>query len=244
MFGIHSIGPGVERFYPPIIAIPFWKEPRVSELANSTAEKQQSVTESKPQGISETVKSLALLVFVALMLRGTVVEAFKIPSSSMEPTLQIGDHIFVNKLSYGLRMLGVTDMLYRWGTPDRGDIVVFTRPDDPATPEDESETNLIKRVIGLPGDRLEVRGTEVMINDHLYTEDSRYARWVHGGIAPFGPVTVPEGRVILLGDNRDQSRDSRFWNDPFLPVERIKGRAFFIWWNSLFQFRRMFTVLH
>ena len=219
----------------------------MSEQGNTASkvlpEQQVGAVQSKPQGVWETIKSLALLVVVALMLRGTVIEAFKIPSSSMEPTLQIGDHIFVNKLSYGLRLLGVTDMLYRWGSPARGDIVVFTRPDDPATPEDEAETNLIKRVIGLPGDRLEVRGTVVMINDQVYSEDSRYSRWVLGGSTSCGPVTIPEGRVILLGDNRDQSRDSRFWHDPFLPIERIKGRAFFIWWNSQFHFRRMFSVL-
>ena len=217
----------------------------MTDQVQSKGVAELSAGDAKPtQDLWGMIQSLGLLIFIALMLRGSVVEAFKIPSSSMEPTLEIGDHIFVNKLSYGLRVIGVTDMLYRWGFPDRGDIVVFTRPDDPATAEDESETNLIKRVIGLPGDRIEVRGAEVILNDSVYTADSKYARWVQGGIKAFGPVTVPEGRVLLLGDNRDQSKDSRFWNDPFLPVERIKGRAFFIWWNSLFQFRRMFTVLH
>jgi len=182
----------------------------------------------------ETVKSLAGLIIVALCLRASVVEAFKIPSASMEPTLQIGDQILVNKLSYGLHLLFFQKQsVWMWSIPDRGDIVVFTLPDEPDTSDtDESDTNLIKRIIGLPGDRVEVRGTNVYINGSLYAPDERYAVWQNGGTKDFGPMVVPPGRVFLLGDNRDYSKDARFWKDHFLPVERLKGRAFMIYWNG------------
>ena len=190
-------------------------------------------------------KQLVVLLIVVVFLRSSVVEAFRIPSQSMEPTLLVGDHILVNKLSYGFRLPLMAQSLWMWSAPKRGDIVVFTRPDDVATlNEDESATNLIKRVIGLPGDKIEVRGAEVLINDHVYEEDAKYARWIAGGASDFGPVTVPDGTVLLLGDNRDQSKDSRFWEDsPFLNIRRIKGRAFIIYWNSGFLFDRMFNIL-
>ncbi len=177
-------------------------------------------------------KSLCLFLAIAFLLRASVVEAFKIPSSSMEPTLEIGDHILVNKLSYGFRIPFRAEALLNFSEPKRGDVVVFTLPDDPGTPEiDESETNIIKRVIGLPDDEIMVRGTKLFINGKVYDQDEKYAVWVFGGQKDFGPVTVPPGRVLLLGDNRDQSKDSRFWQDPFLDMKRIKGRAFVIYWN-------------
>ncbi len=177
------------------------------------------------------LKTLAVLVVIAMILRGSVVEAFKIPSGSMIPTLMIGDHILVSKFSYGLRLPFVSDTIYRYGAPERGDIVVFTKPDDEATLEDESGINIIKRVIGLPGDTVEVRGTNVYINNQIYSEP--YARWEAGGLrdGDFGPSKIPAEHVLLLGDNRDHSRDSRFWNDPYLSMDRIKGRALIIYWS-------------
>jgi signal peptidase I len=109
---------------------------------------------------------------------------------------------------------------------------VFTRPDDPSTPyEDDSQIHIIKRVVGLPGELVEVRGAHVFINGEPL--DEPYARWVHGGglEGDFGPQTVPEGHVLLLGDNRDESKDSRFWTVPFLDEERIKGRAVIVFWS-------------
>ena len=190
------------------------------------------------------INNIVVFLAIAFWLRASVVEAFKIPSSSMVPTLEIGDHILVNKLSYGLRMPLMKKTLWQYATPDRGDIVVFTLPDDPATPDiDESQTNIIKRVMGLPGDSIEVRGMSVLINGQLYGEDERYARWLLGGRKDFGPVTVPAEHVLMLGDNRDYSKDSRFWNDPFLEISRIKGRAFIIYWNSFFSIKRMFNII-
>ena len=186
-------------------------------------------------------KSIAIFLAIAFMLRASVVEAFKIPSSSMEDTLQVGDHILVNKLSYGFRLPFIKETLMDYRTPERADIVVFTQPDDPATPEiDESDTNIIKRVIGLPGDEVELRGKTLRINGQIYPDG--HAIYRKSGIKDFGPVIIPPHRVLLLGDNRDSSRDSRYWKDPFLDVARIKGRAFIIYW-SWFDFWRMFSIL-
>lgn len=177
------------------------------------------------------IKTVAVFVLAVIFLRGTVVEAFRIPSGSMIPTLQIGDHLLVSKLSYGVRLPFVARSVFEFATPRRGDIVVFTRPDDPETLEDESDINVIKRVVALAGERVEVRGTRVFINGEPLSES--YARWVRNGIGggSFGPVEVPPQHVFLLGDNRDESRDSRFWNNPFLATDQIKGRALIIYWS-------------
>jgi len=193
--------------------------------------------EKSPSPVSRTaevisfVKTLAIFLVVAYFLRASVVEAFKIPSGSMIPTLRVGDHILVSKLSYGIRLPFMNRFIYQYAMPKRGDIVVFTRPDDPTTPENEAKINIIKRVIGLPGDTVEVRNTRLYINNQLYPES--YARWEEGGISEgnFGAERVPAGKVFLLGDNRDHSRDSRFWDDPFLDIQRIKGRALVIYWS-------------
>ena len=150
----------------------------------------------------------------------------------MKPTLRIGDYILVSKLSYGLRLPFVDEIVYQYAEPKKGDIVVFTRVDDPYTvDENESKDNIIKRVIGLPGDEIEVQRNRLYINKVL--QDESYAVWQKGGdpLGNFGPETVPEDHVLVLGDNRDHSRDSRFWLNPFLPQERLKGRALFVYWS-------------
>jgi signal peptidase I len=193
---------------------------------------RQAALQKKGTEIGEIIsffKTLALFIIIALFLRASVVEAFKIPSGSMIPTLKIGDHILVSKLSYGFHLPFLTKSIYQFGFPQRGDIVVFTREDDPMSSEDDSAINIIKRVIGLPGDTIEVIGSKVYINNREYVEP--YARWDEGGIDSWGPEVVPEGKVLLLGDNRDHSKDSRYWTDPFLPVERVKGRALIIYWT-------------
>jgi signal peptidase I len=190
--------------------------------------------EKPASGFSEVVsflKTLALFLAAAFILRASVVEAFKIPSLSMFPTLKVGDHILVSKLSYGLRLPLVKDSLFLFDSPERGDIVVFTRPDEPHTIDDESSINLIKRVVGLPGETVELRGTQLLIDGKVL--DESYARYEEHGIPDgyFGPQRIPEGHVFLLGDNRDHSKDSRFWRDPFLDMRLIKGRALIIYWS-------------
>lgn len=205
---------------------------------------QKSASATQWGEVVGLIRSFAVFLGIAFMLRASVVEAFKIPSTSMVPTLQVHDHILVNKLSYGMRVPLLAKTVFNFREPKRGDVVVFTLPDNPATPEDESDTNIIKRVIGLPGETLEVRGTKVFIDGTEYDNDREYAVWVNGGRKNFGPVTIPPGKVILLGDNRDQSKDSRYWPEPFLDVSRIKGRAFIIYWNSGLLLKRMFSIIH
>ena len=204
-----------------------------------------TTADTKPKSLKEEIveflRTIIVFVAVALLLRASVVEAFKIPSSSMEPTLEIGDHILVNKLSYGLRLPFVTESVYSFRTPKRYDVVVFTLPED-------SSTNIIKRVIGTPGDTVEVRGTQISVNGEPLHDDT-FGRWVAGGKKDFGPEKVPPGHVFLMGDNRDQSRDSRYWENPdgtsspFLEISRIKGRAFVIYWNSGLKFDHLFNVI-
>lgn len=177
-------------------------------------------------------RTLVVIFALAFSIRVTLVEPFKIPSGSMIPTLQIGDFILVLKCWYGLRLPFVTNSAVSWNTPKRGDVVVFTRPDDPNTPdEDDSDIHIIKRVIAVGGESVEVRGAKVYINGQPL--DEPYARWSEGGKfeGNFGPRMVPDGHILLLGDNRDNSKDSRFWTDPFLDARRVKGKAVVVFWS-------------
>lgn len=219
---------------------------------------------SKLTEVISFIRSIIVFIAIVLLLRGTVVEAFKIPSGSMKPTLQILDRILVTKFSYGLRLPFFTHTLVQYSTPKRGDVVVFTRPDDLRTPDkDESEDNIVKRTIGVAGDTVLVKDTQVFVNGELLREP--YARWERGGgeEGNFGPVTVPEGHVFLLGDNRDDSKDSRFWPkcdvdglepgfppcdegntpSPFLEVSRVKGKAIIIYWSTN-DLSRIGTLIH
>ena len=210
---------------------------------------------AKSKGISEVisfVKTLAFFIALALLIRGTLIEPFKIPSGSMIPTLQIGDRILVSKLSYGIRLpfyeivswfgIDLPPYIEQYGSPKRGDIVVFTRPDESRTTEDESAINLIKRVVALENETVEVKDAKVYIDGKELEEP--YARWTNGGPLEgnFGPAKVPAGGIFLMGDNRDHSRDSRFWENPFLETWRVKGRALFVYWNFN-SLNRMFTPI-
>lgn len=178
------------------------------------------------------LKTLAVFLALAFLIRASVVEAFKIPSESMIPTLRVHDYILVSKLAYGIRLPFVNRYVYQYDSPKRGDVVVFTRPDDPYTPEDDSEINIIKRVIGLPGEIIEIKGRSVLINNRKLTEP--YAQFdARDMIAgDFGPERIPDGHIFLMGDNRDHSRDSRFWEpSPYLDIQRVKGRAMLIYWS-------------
>lgn len=160
----------------------------------------------------EYAEAIIIAVVAAFLIRGFVVQAFKIPSGSMIPTLQIGDNILVAKF------------LYWFEEPKRGDVVVFKYP------RDESK-DFIKRVIGLPGEWLEMKGTTVYINGKPL--DEPYARY-NGNIGTredFGPVLVRPGHIFVMGDNRDNSKDSRYWG--LLDEHKIKGKAFMIYfsWN-------------
>jgi signal peptidase I len=191
--------------------------------------------------VRKNIVSLGVMLALVFGIKEMIVGSYRIPSESMVPTLMVGDLLFTWNLSYGVRLPFEFDSFWQWDIPSRNDVVVFRRNDDPSTTEDETAINIVKRVIGLPGDTIEVRGTTVFINGSKLEETRPI--WKQGGWADFGPVTVPEGHVVVLGDNRDFSKDSRFWgNGPFLPIKNIRGRAFFIYF-SFNKFSRIGTVI-
>jgi signal peptidase I len=181
--------------------------------------------------LREYVEALGVALLLALAIRTFVVQAFKIPSGSMLPTLQIGDHILVNKFLYGPRLeIPLTQMslgrLPGLRKPRPGDVIVFIWPKD-------RSKDFIKRVIAVEGQTVEVRNRKVFIDGKPW--DDPHATWVMqrglGGAAGdnYGPYTVPPDHVFVMGDNRDQSYDSRFWGP--VPIADIKGEALVIYWS-------------
>ena len=178
--------------------------------------------------IWEYAESIIIALVLALVIRTFVVQAFKIPSGSMEPTLEIGDHLLVNKFIYGIKIPLTSLNLFPWESPQRGDVVVFIYPLEP-------DKDFIKRVIAVGGDtvrmvnkRLYINGAEVPDPHAVYREDTLLlggAQKMHD----FGPVIVPRGSLFVLGDNRDHSLDSRFWG--FVPLKDVLGKAFTIYWS-------------
>jgi len=197
----------------------------VLKLKNST-EKQDS--SSKKSSLRENIEAILVAILLALFIRAFVVQAFKIPSGSMKPTLLIGDHILVNKFIYGVKLPYWGKTIIPVKKPKRGDIVVFKFPEDPSK-------DFIKRVVGIAGDTVEIRSKQVYINqkplEALYGVNTD-ASEIPALLQPrdnFGPVTVPPHSLFVLGDNRDHSYDSRFWG--FVDLEALKGKAFIIYWS-------------
>ena len=182
--------------------------------------------------LRQNVESLALAILVALLIRSSVVEAFWVPSGSMLPTIQIGDHLFVNKLAYGLHVdvpfTTRTYVLKRWRPLQRGDIVVFVSPVD-------RNVDLIKRIVAVAGDTVEVRDKVLYINGQAQDEPYVVFKGDQAGRKrglpgdSFGPRVVPAGTIFCMGDNRDNSLDSRFWGP--VPLTYVKGRAVLIYWS-------------
>lgn len=176
----------------------------------------------------EWVESIVIALVLALLIRTFVVQAFKIPSGSMEPTLLIGDHLLVNKFLYGTKIPFTAIKVLPLREPERGDVVVFIYPVDPSK-------DFIKRVIGLPGDKIEVINKKVYVNGKGI--EDIHAHFAENMILPkggeprdnFGPVTVPPDSLFVMGDNRDRSYDSRFWG--FVKKSEVKGKAFIIYWS-------------
>ena len=177
----------------------------------------------------EYSEAFVVAVILAILIRGILVQAFKIPSSSMETTLLVGDHILVNKFIYGIRIPFTTDRWPRIKDPQRGDVIVFIYPED-------RTKDFIKRVVGVAGDTIEVRNKQVYINGK--PEQNPHARYTDPSIIPgsanprdnMPPVKVPPDRLFVMGDNRDQSLDSRFWGT--VPVEDVRGSAFLIYYSA------------
>ena len=165
---------------------------------------------------------------MALLIRTFVVQAFKIPSGSMEPTLEIGDHILVNKFIFGVKIPFTSWNLLPLQKPKQGDVVVFIYPND-------RDKDFIKRVAAVEGDtvqiinkKLHVNGAPVPDPHAVFKETGPLAAAIQKG-DNFGPVRVPPEKIFVLGDNRDRSLDSRFWG--FVPVEDVRGKAFIIYWS-------------
>ena len=228
----------------------------------------------------EYPKSFFPVILIVFLLRSFLVEPFKIPSSSMRPTLEVGDFILVNKFTYGIRLPIVEKKIIDINQPARGDVLVFRYPLDPSL-------DYIKRVVGVPGDEVTYRNKQLTINgkpatlkgdgSYSYLEgtlafvttqrfqetiDGRAYDVAHltdappvrmGGVRTFPgrencvynesgfTCKVPPGSYFMMGDNRDNSEDSRYWG--FVPDDHIRGKAFFIWWNwddvSSFAFKRI-----
>jgi signal peptidase I len=184
----------------------------------------------KKSTIRETIEAVVFAFLIAMVLRTFVIQAFKIPSGSMIPTLVIGDHILVSKFLLGTPVdIPFTDIhlfdMPGLRKPKKGDIIVFKYPDDP-------KRDFIKRVIGTEGDRIESREKTISVNGRKLIEPyTQYVDSINNQAKRdnFGSLTVPEGSVFVMGDNRDQSYDSRFWG--FVDISQIKGKAFIIYWS-------------
>jgi len=190
------------------------------------------VTDTSPQprksAIRENTEAIVVALLAALFIRTFIVQAFKIPSGSMLPTLQIGDHLLVNKFIYGIKMPFTGATLIPITEPKPNDIIVFEYPKDP-------ELDYIKRVIAVAGDIVEIRDKKIFINGKPF--DDRHGVFKDPTIHPaaldprdnFGPVTVPANKIFAMGDNRDNSADGRFWG--FVDLKAIRGKAWAIYWS-------------
>lgn len=180
--------------------------------------------------IREYIEAILIAVVLALFIRTFIVQAFKIPSGSMLETLQIGDHLLVSKFIYGIKMPFTGKVLVPIKEPKRGDIIVFKYPKEP-------DVDYIKRVIAVGGETVEIKDKKVFINGKPLAGDQDHGQFKEERIIPasagprdnFGPVTVPEGKLFVMGDNRDNSYDSRFWG--FVDLEAVRGKAFILYWS-------------
>jgi signal peptidase I len=227
-----------------------WLRPRRRALATSLGKGDDDPVLTQPLS-AEYAKSFFPVILIVLVIRSFLFEPFRIPSDSMMPTLLDGDFIFVNKITYGLRLPVVHTKVMSLGEPHRGDVIVFRLPSDPAT-------NYIKRLIGLPGDHIQVRDQDLFINGVLVPQqmngayegprnDGVHARarigqefldgvehqvlYTPGRGAPDYDAVVPAGHYFFMGDNRDNSRDSRYEDVGFVPERNLVGKAVRIWLN-------------
>jgi signal peptidase I len=176
----------------------------------------------------EYIEAIVTALILALIIRAYIIQAFKIPSGSMIPTLLIGDHILVNKFIYGTKIPLTDKKILIWRSPEQGDIIVFKYPENP-------KKDFIKRVIATGGDVVEEKNKIVYVNGKALVEPFAHhfdRSFRPGGNDPrdnFGPVVVPEDKFFVMGDNRDQSYDSRYWG--FVDRKDIRGKALMIYWS-------------
>ena len=209
-------------------------------------EDNKSKKEKIKSKVQEYIEAIIIAILIALVIRTFAIQAFKIPSRSMVPTLLVGDQILVNKFIYGVKIPYLRKMIIPVTNPERGDIVVFIYPND-------RSKDFIKRVIGIAGDKIEIKNKRIFINNKEYSDS--YGVYSDNLIYPgviqprdnFGPVTVPQNSLFVMGDNRDESSDSRYWG--FVDIKDVEGKAFIIYWswdredNNL-RWRRLGSLLH
>jgi signal peptidase I len=202
-----------------------------SEKANKVKDQslvEKSATVKTKSTFREYAEAILMALVLALFIRTFIVQAFKIPSGSMIPTLEIGDHILVNKLSYGVRMPFLEHYLVQYANVQRGDVVVFIYPED-------RSKDFIKRVIAVAGDTVEIRNKKIFINGkqvddpHAYFAGYDPQAGAVGSGDDYGPKVVPQRHIFVMGDNRDRSYDSRFWG--FVNLDDVRGKAFLIYWS-------------
>ncbi len=199
-------------------------------MKNQSSAPAVEVGKKTKGALRENIEAIVIAIVLALFIRTFVVQAFKIPSGSMKDTLLIGDHILVSKFIYGVKV-PFTDgyTLIPIKDPKRGDIVVFKYPEDP-------DKDFIKRVVGVAGDTIEIKRKKLYVNGELQ-DHSAFAVYRDPHIIPakfstrdnLPKVTVPDNCLFVMGDNRDNSHDSRFWG--FVDLKAVKGRAFIIYWS-------------
>ncbi len=182
---------------------------------------EEAALDFRKSTVREYFESIVITAIIALFATTFVVQAFKIPTGSMESNLLIGDHLLVNKFVYGLHS-GVLSALLPYKEPRRGDVIVFKYPNSP-------EVAYVKRLIGMPGDKVEMKGRTVYINDRPLMET--YTQYIDPGSVQdsYGPIHVPPDKYFAMGDNRDNSQDSRYWG--FVPRDYILGKALVIYWS-------------
>ena len=199
------------------------------------------------------MEALVIAVILALIIRAFVIQAFKIPSGSMENTLLVGDYILVNKFIYGVKLPFTDITILPIKDPKPGDVIVFKFPKDPSK-------DYIKRVVGVGGDSLEIRDKKIYVNGELQNSD--FAKYVDPRILRgpsrlgqidsrrdnLGPQKIPEGKLFVMGDNRDSSNDSRFWG--LVDKSAVRGRAIVIYWswdkykNTKVRWNRLGDLIH
>ncbi len=209
------------------------KTSKVKKTLNKTPSTEKVSKPAKGK-LRENIEALVIAIILALFIRAFVVQAFKIPSGSMENTLLIGDYILVNKFIYGIKLPFGDITVLPIKEPKRNDIIVFKYPGD-------ASKDYIKRVVGIGGDSVEIRDKKVYVNNQL--QESSFAKFTDprifsdAGLIPenllqrdnYGPETVPKNKLFVMGDNRDSSNDSRFWG--YVDKSAVKGRAFIIYWS-------------
>lgn len=193
------------------------------------AKDEKSITKEKTKSkVKEYVESIIIAILIALFIRTFIICAYKIPSRSMVQTLLVGDHILVNKFIYGVKIPLLRRTIIPVREPKRGEIVVFIYPND-------RSKDFIKRVIGVGGDKIEIVNKKIFINGKEYKDS--FGIYSDNIIYPatmqprdnFAPITVPHDSIFVMGDNRDESLDSRFWG--FVNLKDVEGKAFIIYWS-------------